>query len=162
MSELKSVPFAASQRQKELPAGWVNTNQVLQAALQQLSKKEREQIVLRCDDLPPVCGPEDELRRLFICLLQMLPTEKEHPLKLFLHIKCSSQEPDPIKPKGATYFSIQFNTNPAPGAHWRQTNEHRIAEAGLFLQTFSGSLSVGPEPSGGCCLFSVSLPGKFH
>lgn len=158
MPDIHAVPESSTR--KEASAKWVNSNLVLQKALQQSGHTGRDHLILRCDDLPSVYGQEEDLQRLFSCLLQMILEKQDTLQKLFLHIHCTAEEQVVTTPSRSNYYSIQFSTSVSPSAEWLLASEQYIADATVILKALGGSFVVNQEANGSC-LFSVSLPGKF-
>lgn len=158
MSDLRSVLPSAENKPFHPSATLVNTNAVLQKALQKLPSEARSKIVLRCDDLPFFPGPEDDIEHVFTALLNMIQEKKEDVAKLFLHISCASEE-GKLTATGFFCYLIQFHSNILPSADWYQRHEQQISAATAILQKHKGSLVVNQMKNGGC-IFSVSLPGK--
>ncbi|HEU4902211.1 MAG TPA: hypothetical protein VFT06_05440, partial [Flavisolibacter sp.] len=72
MSEIQSVPSTPEQIKSASERCLVNTNAVLQKALQRLTAEQRSTIALRCDDLPVVQGTEKDFELVFSSLLQTI------------------------------------------------------------------------------------------
>jgi hypothetical protein len=159
MSEIQSVPPTPEQIKSAAERCLVNTNAVLQKALQRLTAEQRNTIALRCDDLPVVQGTEEDFETVFSSLLQTILQRKENVSKLFLHIHCTAEDFAADAPTELKQYSIQFNTNIAPCAEWLQQHEQQLAHVAAILQKNGGLLLVNQLKNTGC-IFSVSLPGK--
>ena len=129
----------------------VDTNTVLQSALQLLPAKSRSQMNLRCEELPPIGGNLETLERLFRQLLQLITTEKEgNETKLYLHIK---NAPSPE----ASFVLIQFHTNWPAGQNWpNKDQEKNLSE---MVSSMGGNLTVNQLKNTGS-IYALLLPGK--
>lgn len=162
MSDYSSVPLSSSTAK---PSGTeiqlVNPNLILQKVLQQISSEQRNVIALRCEELPFVFGNEEDWQSVFTQLLKTI-FNKPKPVKLFLHIQCTSENKKAAEATSGMnekLFTIQFNTNLKPSADWLQNNEQHIHEAAAILQKNDGHLTVNQTQKPGC-IFSLTLPGK--
>jgi uncharacterized protein YdiU (UPF0061 family) len=159
MSEDRSVsPATESKTSKKTAATLINTNAVLQKALQKIIAEDRGSIILRCDELPSVRGTEDDFETVFSTLVQMILQKKNDVSKLFLHINCTAED-EQATAAGVKPFNIQFNTNISPSVNWLQLHQQQINEVAAILHKHTGSLVVNQVKNGGC-IFSVSLLGK--
>lgn len=160
MSEDLSVsPVAESKPSIKTEATFIDTNAILQKALQKLSVQDKGSIILRCDELPFIRGLEDDFETVFSTLLQMILQKKADVGKLFLHIHCTAED-DQLTAAGVKPFNILFNTNVSPCVNWLQLNEKQINAATSLLQKHTGSFVVNRVKNGGC-IFTVSIFGKF-
>lgn len=142
------------------PATFVDTNAVLQKAIQQLPAVVRNETNLRCDELARLQISEQVLHQAFTQLLQMI-VEERADTKLYLHITCSEkkkQEQDANSPRLSRYL-IQFHTNLTPHAAWMEEAENRTSRIASLLLPFGGSLLVNQLKNSGC-VFIITLPGK--
>lgn len=143
------------------PDALVDTNALLQKAIQQLPPEVRNGMVLRCDELPRLRVNEETIEETFMQLLQMIVAERTAGAKLYLYITCS---PENKKEKeailsGPERFFIQFHTNINPHETWMRKAEHNINSIASLLLPFGGSLLVNKLKNSGC-VFCISLPGK--
>lgn len=159
MSDLSSVPPAERKNTGTALAGWNNPNAVLQKILLSLQADERNKIVLRCDELPLLAGRQEDLENLFRSLLQMILQKKGEVSTLYLHISCAMEESVHAGRFGPRIFTIQFNSNIVPCAHWLENNKDRLNALAALVTKNKGTLVTNAFRSGGC-IFSVSLPGK--
>lgn len=158
MSDIYLAPsLPGKQVKKEAAVKWANANTVLQSIIQQLEAEDRKVVVLRCDELPLLRGPEKEMKIIFSGLLQMILQKKSSVTQLFLHINCKTGEQDLPNIFSVKQYTIQFNTNISPCADWMQLNAPQLTGINAIVQELNGSLAVG-EAQG--CLFSLTFPGK--
>ena len=140
---------------------FVDTNQLLQKAIQKLPTEIRSEIALRCDELAKLQITSEAMEDAFTQLLRMIVDEREIGGKLFLHITCSheNKEERGAITNGLSRFLIQFHTNLTPHAAWMQDAESRINRIASILLPFGGSLQVNQLKNSGC-VFCIALPGK--
>ena len=159
MSEDRSLsPATESNATKKAGADLVNTNALIQKALQKTAAEDRGSIIFRCDDLPLVHGTEEDFETVFTTLLSVILQQKSGASKLFLHINCSSDH-EQATAAGVKPFNIQFHTNSNPGVNWLQLHEQQISAVEALLQKHSASLVVNQLKNGGS-IFSISIFGK--
>jgi hypothetical protein len=139
----------------------VDTNLLLQKAIQQLPQTVKNAIILRCDELARLQISEEALEKAFVHLLQMITEGRETDVKLFLHITCSAERKHE-REKGAASISrykIQFHTNSCPLAGRIKEAERRMDSIASLLLPFDGSLEVNQLKHSGS-VFIITLPGK--
>jgi hypothetical protein len=159
MSEDRSLlPATENDVFKKSGAVLVNTNALIQKALQKIAAEDRGSVIFRCDDLPLVQGSEEDFETVFSKLLTIILQKKSSTSKLFLHIYCSSEDNE-VMATGIKPFTIQFHTNSNPGVNWMQLHEQQINELVVRLQKHSARLVVNQLKNGGC-IFSISIFGK--
>ena len=142
------------------PATLVDTNVILQRAIQKLPPELRNEVVLRCDELVHLQCSEEDSENLFTQLLRFIAKGKPLEKKLFLHITCF---PDGAETAAATFglkrFKLQFHSNSSLHTEGTQEAEKQINSLAAILVPYSGSLQVNQLKNSGC-VFSISLPGK--
>lgn len=159
MSEDRSVsPAIESKPLRKTGATLIDTNAVLQKALQRFTVKDRASIILRCDELPSVRGLEDDFETVFSTLLQMILQRKGDVAKLYLHIHCTAED-DPLMAAGVKPVNILFSTNISPCVNWLQLHEKQINTVSALLRKHRGSFVINQVKNGGC-IFTVSILGK--
>ena len=142
------------------PAKLVDSNFLLQKAIQKLSPEVRSEVVLRCDELVQLQCSEESSEKVFSQLLQLIAKAKPVDRKLFLHITCfpESKEGKTIA-FGLKRYIIQFHTNISLHSEGTQEAEKEINTIASLLVPYGGSLQVNQLKNSGC-VFSISLPGK--
>lgn len=159
MADMRSTsPAAHGSARNEAGGKFVNTNVVLQKALQKIGAEDRGRLILRCDDLPFVSGAEEAFEQVFTGLLQLILHKKQDVPQLFLHISCTA-DADSLTIAGLRSYCIQFISNVNPCASWRQLHAPQINRIAANLQKNTGSLVVNQGNNSGC-LFTVSVLGK--
>lgn len=144
------------------PAALVNANHLLQNRLQALSAAERNDLVLRCEDLPLLAGDEEALAAVFSRLLGMILDRRQPGTRLYLHID-AIREPGAgnatTAAPGRGFYRLRFHTNAHFCAEWMQAHERHLNAVAALLQPLGGSLEVNQLKNTGC-LFCLNLPGK--
>jgi hypothetical protein len=125
----------------------------MQGVLQQVTSAQRQDMVLRCDELPPLPVPAEALEVIFTSLLQLILSKKGEVSPLFLHISCSDFQE--AEAECATH-RIQFQTN-LSRIDDLQAHSQLMAGIGSLLKQYNSSLAFSQRKAQGC-IFILSLP----
>lgn len=155
MSVLQSRPednIKKTSDHTQLPV--IDINVILKRLIQQLPAAVRSTLVLRCDELPKIYGPEENVQKVLSELLQII-TEKAASKTLYLHITCNIEDA-PEEKEGI--FLLRFHTNLTPN-EWLESNNEKVNRIAALLTPFGGRVQINQLKNSGC-IFVLSLPRK--
>ena len=145
----------------------VNLNQVFQSVMRKhVSEEKRTLSIVRSDQLPFVCGNEQQLMRVFDALVLMIISHPPPNSKLFLYIGCEAEKKDPDVidlrlPKEYQMYDLRFHTNITTNEQWQLIHQDKLSECAVLAEQNKGRFSFHSIANTGC-IFSLSLPGKIN
>lgn len=153
MSELHSAtPLSKNRTQPAKPVDRTDAGIVMQAVLQQLTPAQRQDMVLRCDDLPVVSVPAAQLGVAFESLVQWILSKKGVISPLFLHVSYSTESPA----DECAFYRIQLQTN-LNGMDQSEADCQQMVSIGTLLTQYNCSLAFSQRKVQGS-VFILSLP----
>ena len=119
-------------------------------------------IIVRCEPLPLVNAPVDDVKALFDNLLGMIFKTTPNGNKLFLYvdIEKGKMTDNPLSEQFEN-FAIRFYTNLTTGDSWKAANAGALSRASEIISRHNWIFGVNNIFQTGC-LFSITVKGKFE
>lgn len=127
---------------------------ILKKVLASASVADNSNLVLRCDELPLLKVPAEELKSVFANIISFIVLHKPVSTKLYLHVSCTSQTEAP-----ASFVNISFSANIAAPPEIMREDSTVFNEISSITQRNRGRLVINQLKNSGC-IISVILPGK--
>lgn len=143
------------------PSLLLSLNAIFRESMQKAQQRHpATSVVMRCGALPTLPFREEDMRRLFDTLLDLLLGEGEEGKQLFLFVDCEESKDHATAFKTAVTYTIKFHTNIAPTPQWAERHREALAGCEGLLIAYGGLFKFNSNPTTGC-LFALTMPGKF-
>lgn len=140
-------------------------NTVMQQVLaRHKSEIEQLNIIVRCENLPPVTVNESTLLQVISALVRSIVNLPAGTCRQYLYINCAQAAaavPNPELLQIPTGYKVQFHTNIGATPEWQMTHEKSWEACTALLNAEGGNLVINDIKNTGC-IFSLFLPGKFN
>jgi len=119
-------------------------------------------IIVRCETLPQVNAPADDVKTLFDNLLGMIFKSSPNGNKLFLYVDIEKGKiSDQSLTEQFENFTIRFYTNLTTGDSWTAANAGALSRASEIISRHNWIFGVNNIYQTGC-LFTITVKGKFE
>jgi hypothetical protein len=158
----QGIPLATSKPEK-VEAGLTNLNTVTQNIFSGVAENLlSSKVILRCDVLPQVAAPEQDMITLFQHVVNMILCCPLPDSKLFLYIKSGyalTNDNDVILQKNLVQVNIC--TNSITSAKWQEDHSDALEECITICKQNNGAFiyNIANQTSP---LFTINLPGKLN
>jgi hypothetical protein len=160
-----AVPRKGHEIKNPISSGFtVSLNDVFREALRKVEGLlSRDNLIVRCDNLPLVNGTKEELKLVFDTLIEVIFASTSRS-RLFLHVGCSENQLDDKQPSPTNNmkrYQIRIQTNINMDKGWKDRHRDRFDTCEQILSKLDGMFSVHAVSDAGC-LFTITVPGKIE
>lgn len=143
----------------------ISLNDVFKESMKKLQAEvDKLNLVVRCDSLPSIEANKKQMELLFDTLISLLSGNPPQGSRLFLYVDCNEEKNEvmdlSLKQDSKNYM-IRFHTNIPSDMQWKEKNAEALSRCSQILSACNGTFAVNNVAHTGC-LFSLTLPGKFH
>jgi hypothetical protein len=159
------VPRNGHEIKNPISSGYtVSLNDVFRESLRKIEGfLKRDNLIVRCDDLPQISGTRQELKQVFDTLIDII-FDSALQSRLFLHVGCMEihlEGNEPLTTKHMKRYQIRIQTNINTDKSWKDRHRNALDSCEQSLSRLDGTFSVNPVSNTGC-LFTLTVPGKFE
>src|SRR4051812_45513569 len=160
-----AVPRNGHEIKNPISSGYtVSLNDVVREALRRVDGLlTRDNLIVRCDELPQVWGTREELKQVFDTLIDVILASASRS-RLFLHVGCAEVQLEGKQPSATNNmkrYLIRIQTNTNTDKSWKDRHRNALDRCEQSLSRLDGTMSVNPVSNTGC-LFTLTVPGKFE